>query len=378
MSYAHELWPISGKSFFDIDNQSYLVHIKWSRNLKNNYQRLTENFFICGYKVCEKIVDSGHDNIKSDMWFLPSMYLFRQGMELGIKALTLDEYNWIKKYLLSLEEVDAKSDLFRFPFEDDFLSVYRDEFLDVVDMANSMLQAYGIIQKCLQIPESERIDRFDPARSTDFLQFASHGFGNCSLWESISGDGFHKQVLGHSLATEFLFYKTIEHGVPRNIFLSKRRSHLLYKELWKNVRPMIEYYAKAQGQDLEIIDIVESQIQELGNIDKNGDIFRYPTSYSLEYRFDNINIDLNNTYEFMQGIFNFCDGCDGEFKAVAATTISEVERRTRSLVSELQKRHIHADVVKCCNEEYLQENYFHAVFEAAKSLYEKVREKTGL
>lgn len=35
-------------------------------------------------------------------------------------------------------------------------------------------------------------------------------------------------------------------------------------------------------------------------------------------------------------------------KTVAATTISEVERRTQSLVSELQKRHIHADVVKCC------------------------------
>ena len=44
MSYAHELWPISGKSFFDIDNQSYLVHIKWSRNLKSDYQRLSENF----------------------------------------------------------------------------------------------------------------------------------------------------------------------------------------------------------------------------------------------------------------------------------------------------------------------------------------------
>ena len=56
MSYAHELWPISGKSFFDIDNQSYLVHIKWSRNLKSDYRRLSENFFICGYKICEKIV----------------------------------------------------------------------------------------------------------------------------------------------------------------------------------------------------------------------------------------------------------------------------------------------------------------------------------
>lgn len=55
----------------------------------------------------------------------------------------------------------------------------------------------------------------------------------------------------------------------------------------------------------------------------------------------------------------------------AATSITEVERRTRSLVSELQKRHIHYDVIKCCKEEYLQENYFHAVFEAAKSLSEK-------
>ena len=385
MSYAHELWPINGKCFFDIGDQRYFVHIKWSRNLKSDYQKLSENFFMCGYKICEKIVDSGHDNIKSDMWFLPSMYLFRHGMELGIKALicevvanknkvqqiflgckhdlymlfdayeaeatltlTSEEYDWIKKYLLSLEEVDAKSDLFRFPFEDDFLSVYRNEFLDVVDMANSMLQAYGIIQKCLQIPENERIDRFDSTRASDFLQFANHGIGYCSFWESISGDGFHKQVLGYSLATEYLFYecdeisqedktfailfllrnlielglkrmfyKTIEHGVPKKIFLSKRRSHLLYKELWKNVRPMIEYYAKAQGQDLEIIDIVEKQIQELSSIDKNGDVFRYPTSYSLEYRFDNVDIDLKNVYEYMQGIFNFCDGCDGEFETVA-------------------------------------------------------------
>lgn len=79
-----------------------------------------------------------------------------------------------------------------------------------MDKRNSMLQAYGIIQKCLQILESGRIDRFDPARSSKFLQFASHGFGNCFLWESLSGDGFHKQVLGYSLATEFLFYECDE------------------------------------------------------------------------------------------------------------------------------------------------------------------------
>ena len=385
MSDANWLWPIDGKSFYDINNNNYLVHIDWSKNSKEDYQKLSQDFFECGYKICEKIVDSGHDNIKSDMWFFPTMYLFRHGMELGLKALicgaisekrkiqqifldckhdlymlfdayeretaillTEEEYGWMKKYLHSLEEVDAKSDFFRFPLEDEFLLNYQNKFLDIVDMANSMLQAYGIIQKCLEIQEENRIDRFDALRSSVFLQFANHGFGNCYLWESITGDGFHKLVLGYSQSAEFLFcecdeiskeekvfpilfllrnlielglkrmfYKTIEHGVPQNVFRSKRKSHLLYKELWKNVRPMIEYYANAQGQDISIINIVEEQIQELSCIDKNGDIFRYPTSYSLEYRFDNIDLDLKNVYEFMQAIFNFCDGCDCEFESVA-------------------------------------------------------------
>ena len=79
----------------------------------------------------------------------------------------------MKKYLHSLEEVDAKSDFFRFPLEDEFLLNYQNKFLDIVDMANSMLQAYGIIQKCLEIQEENRIDRFDALRSSVFLQFAS-------------------------------------------------------------------------------------------------------------------------------------------------------------------------------------------------------------
>ena len=98
---------------------------------------------------------------------------------------------------------------------------------------------------------------------------------------------------------------------------------LNYRNMWLSFSGMAAPKVRTGGSEssgiinLEIIDIVESQIQELGNIDKNGDIFRYPTSYSLEYRFDNIDIDLKNVYEFMQGIFNFCDGCDSEFEVVA-------------------------------------------------------------
>lgn len=62
----------------------------------------------------------------------------------------------------------------------------------------------------------------------------------------------------------------------------------------------------------------------------------------------------------------------------AATTITEVERRTQNLKRALEKRVIHRDVLACCKVEYLQENYFHAIFEAAKSLSEKVRNLTGI
>lgn len=39
---------------------------------------------------------------------------------------------------------------------------------------------------------------------------------------------------------------------------------------------------------------------------------------------------------------------------------------------------MHGDVLKCCRAELVADNYFHAVFEAAKSVAEKLREKTGL
>lgn len=53
------------------------------------------------------------------------------------------------------------------------------------------------------------------------------------------------------------FYASVENG---HIFFSKRRSHLLKKDLWKNVRPMIQHYATKSNGDLKVIDIVETEI----------------------------------------------------------------------------------------------------------------------
>jgi len=61
-----------------------------------------------------------------------------------------------------------------------------------------------------------------------------------------------------------------------------------------------------------------------------------------------------------------------------AETISEVHRRTKDLRQRLYGYNAHSYVLKCCREELLEDNYFHAVLEAAKSLLGRIREMTDL
>jgi uncharacterized protein (TIGR02391 family) len=66
---------------------------------------------------------------------------------------------------------------------------------------------------------------------------------------------------------------------------------------------------------------------------------------------------------------------DGTFRHVsAARTLSEAEARVRTIKAKFQGRRIHAEVLKYCSAELMQDNYFHAVFEACKGLAQRVRE----
>lgn len=72
-------------------------------------------------------------------------------------------------------------------------------------------------------------------------------------------------------------------------------------------------------------------------------------------------------------------GEDGKVKKVtAARTLSEAQARAGRLKAELMRRHVHHDVLRFCREELLHENYFHAVFEATKSVADKIRQLSGL
>ena len=72
-------------------------------------------------------------------------------------------------------------------------------------------------------------------------------------------------------------------------------------------------------------------------------------------------------------------GKDGQFRQGAtAVTLGQAEERLRALQSKLQNRRIHSEVLKYCKSELLHDNYFHAVFEAAKGLAQRIRDLSGI
>lgn len=91
--------------------------------------------------------------------------------------------------------------------------------------------------------------------------------------------------------------------------------------------------------------------------------------------FDQRRVELNDVLAF-SGLEL---GSDGQFRQrEAVKTLGEAERRSRTIHAKFEGRRLHPEVLKYCKAELMQDNYFHAVFEATKSLAQRIRNMTGV
>ncbi len=71
-------------------------------------------------------------------------------------------------------------------------------------------------------------------------------------------------------------------------------------------------------------------------------------------------------------------GDDGKIRRVEkASNLDEAMARASRLHAALLSRQVHPDILLFCKAELFQENYFHAIFEAMKSITEKIRRLSG-
>ncbi len=91
--------------------------------------------------------------------------------------------------------------------------------------------------------------------------------------------------------------------------------------------------------------------------------------------FHNRRLEVNKRLAFIGTEFTE----QGKFRLVEkATTIAEAEQRASRLKHKLENRNVHSAVFEYCKAELLVENYFHSVFEATKSIADRLRTMTGL
>ncbi len=92
-------------------------------------------------------------------------------------------------------------------------------------------------------------------------------------------------------------------------------------------------------------------------------------------RFESLREKINQQLAFCGYKYN----ADGSFSRIErASTISDVEIKAKNLKMEIDKRKSHIEISKYCKAELLQNNYFHAVFEANKGLFQRIRDLSGV
>jgi uncharacterized protein (TIGR02391 family) len=70
---------------------------------------------------------------------------------------------------------------------------------------------------------------------------------------------------------------------------------------------------------------------------------------------------------------------NGQFAPIqAARNLDEAEERAGRLRKELERRAVHPDVLVFCRAELLDQDYFHAVLEATKSVADKIRKAAAV
>ena len=139
----------------------------------------------------------------------------------------------------------------------------------------------------------------------------------------------------------------------------------------KNVEPVGTKWRRLYNSFVEY----QNRTQVSNGILKFVQISIHPTRFVHNKElFEATRTDLNKIFSFI----GLQLGENGKFRGTEkATTISQAEQRASLLFSKLEDRNVHPEVLKFCKSELVENNYFHAVFEAVKSVADKIRSLSG-
>jgi uncharacterized protein (TIGR02391 family) len=161
-------------------------------------------------------------------------------------------------------------------------------------------------------------------------------------------------------------------GDTSNGFTGTEIAKLLYESNIEDIESTITKWRR-----------INAALENKQNIDNcsNNILAFIQNSLNLAKHYDNEEWfnDTRNKINKVLSFEGFGIGENGKIEPIKkSNTISEAKARASKLKESLLLRKVHNDVLKYCKEELLVDNYFHAVFEATKSVADKIRERTNL
>ena len=131
---------------------------------------------------------------------------------------------------------------------------------------------------------------------------------------------------------------------------------------WRRLYWVFQEMQRTNGSANGILAFIQSYLAPARFVDRQDD-------------FEECRAGLNGRLAFSGLEF----GEDGDFRRRrAARTLNEAETRSRTIEAKFRGRRMHPEVLKYCRAELMQDNYFHAVFEATKGLAQRIRSMSGV
>lgn len=254
-------------------------------DIVTSYKEWSQYYYKSAQLAAKNIIDNTSDNIIIDCNSLPALYMYRQSLELLLKAKILNDYGkekskelfddykhdleqlfgnidktnlqlkhrdaWFVKFFKNINNFDYNSDLFRYPFSKEFLDQYDNRALDTPTMFELLSCAYEILyasffdeSNCNETEIEECIDYINSkSRNGEYIHLAQHGLGYCHVWQMKEKDAF-KQVRGYHNVANLLYKRychtqSVAYFIPM-VFMYRNLIELVIKDIGQNLHSYIK------------------------------------------------------------------------------------------------------------------------------------------
>lgn len=383
------------------------VDVATNEKLKFNFHYSTvdealynysKQYFNAAVLIIKMIAEKSGRNDVTDQCPIGMLYFLRHSVELMLKALiykqnksqapeifsnckhalTLlhnhvtykfvcqSEIDLMENYFAQIDEIDSMGDLFRYPFDEDFLKKYHQKFFDFYDMFYVYALYYEYLHWeftetpyiILDVDDIKVAKESRDSKNNSFIIEAPHGIGYFMIWETNNDHPSFNQIEGYQKIGKYLYHHVVNNPDDKSIqvplmfayrhlieismknfsykihshfkdeiedlaqkngrpsfklYRDYMRCHELHKKLFDNVEACLKYLATQFNWSQQEIDDYKARIEIIKNCDPKAEKFRYPINKGCQM-FDYPIIYIDSFCKLCEQCFEITDNCSYAFE----------------------------------------------------------------